>query len=66
MKIKKVIETPEGEFTFEGNINEAELDLIVEAGVNFLLQQGVIPFKAFRKESDKASYVSPQEGQELQ
>ena len=61
MKIKQVIETPEGTFTFEGELNEVEHDLIVEAGVNYLLKEGVLPFRAATKAVDKVSY-SPQEG----
>jgi hypothetical protein len=57
VKIKQVIETPEGTFEFQGELNQAEYDLVIEAGVNFLLQQGVLPFKAFQKENDKVSYV---------
>ena len=66
MKIRKIIETPEGEFEFSGEINDAEHELILEAGINFLLQQGVIPFKVFKKEKDKVAYVPPQEGQGTQ
>lgn len=63
MKIKKVIETPEGQFEFSGELNQVEHDLIIEAGINFLLQQGVIPFRGFQKEEDKVNYVAPTEGQ---
>lgn len=63
MHIKQVVKTDEGEFTFEGDISEVEHDFIVEAGINFLLQQGVLPFKMMK---NKASFVPPVEGQAQQ
>ena len=44
MKIDKSIETPEGSIKFEGELNDKELDLVVEIGLNVLLAQGAIPF----------------------
>jgi hypothetical protein len=61
MKIRKVIETPEGNFEFSGELNGAELDLVIEAGVNYLLKEGVLPFKASTSPEDRADYA-PQEG----
>ena len=58
MKIKQVVETPEGKYVFQGELNQVEYDLVIEAGINFLLQQGVLPFKSFPKEEDKAMYIS--------
>jgi hypothetical protein len=45
MKITKTIETPGGSYTFDGEISEVEHDFILEAGLNFLLQRGMIPFQ---------------------
>lgn len=59
MKIKKVVETPEGEFLFEGELSADEHDFIIEAGINFLVQQGIIPFKILSKNDNAASYVKP-------
>lgn len=49
LKIKKSIETPEGSVLFEGEINQDELDLILSVGLNFLLQQGAIPFRVSKQ-----------------
>lgn len=61
MKIKKTIELPEGAFTFEGEISDVEHDFIIEAGINFLIQQGVVPFKILRQPEDKGSFVTGSE-----
>ena len=45
MKVKKSLETPEGKVEFEGEISQEELDLVLTVGLNYLLQQGAIPFK---------------------
>lgn len=56
MKIKKSLETPEGTVVFEGEISSDELDLILSVGLNYLLQQGAIPFRV-SKASELASNV---------
>ena len=43
MKIDKTIQTPNGEVSFNGELNEKELDFVIEVGLNFLLAQGAIP-----------------------
>ena len=48
MKVRKTLETPEGSVTFEGDLTSEELDLVLGVGLNFLLQQGAIPFKVGR------------------
>ena len=45
MKISKTIETPDGGIQFEGELNSDELDVILSVGLNYLYQQGAIPFK---------------------
>lgn len=61
MKIKKVVETPEGTFTFEGELGQEEHDFIIEAGVTWLIRQGIIPFKMTKAPADMASYVKPEQ-----
>lgn len=43
MEIRKVIKTPDGEFTFEGNLSQAELDVIVTVGIGYLMEKGALP-----------------------
>lgn len=57
MKISKALETPDGTVQFDGEINQDELDFILSVGLNFLMQQGAIPFKIL-KPQDK-SHVAP-------
>jgi hypothetical protein len=43
MHINKTIETPEGGVSFDGYLEQEELDLIIKIGLNYLLQQGALP-----------------------
>lgn len=43
MKINKTIETNNGQVKFEGEVSQAELDMIMECGLNYLLLQGALP-----------------------
>jgi ABC-type proline/glycine betaine transport system ATPase subunit len=42
--INKTIETPQGTVKFEGELEAQELDLVLQIGLNYLLQQGALPF----------------------
>lgn len=44
MLINKTIETEQGTVKFEGELESQELDLVLQVGLNFLLQQGALPF----------------------
>lgn len=44
MLINKTLETPQGTVVFEGELEQAELDLVIKIGLNYLLQQGTLPF----------------------
>ena len=44
VKISKTVEVPNGSIQFEGELNDKELDLVLEVGLNVLLAQGAIPF----------------------
>jgi hypothetical protein len=44
MLINKSFETKQGTVKFEGELEEKELDLVLQIGLNYLLQQGVLPF----------------------
>lgn len=60
MKVKKSLETPDGTVEFEGELNQDEVDLILSVGLNYLLQQGAIPFKIL----PDGARVTPGEGSE--
>ena len=59
MKITKTVETPEGEFTFEGELSEVEHDFIIEAGLNFLIQRGLVPFKMIPLDEVGQTFTAP-------
>ena len=42
--INKTIETEQGTVKFEGELEAQELDLVIQLGLNFLFQQGALPF----------------------
>lgn len=44
MLINKTIETKEGTVKFEGELEPQELELVISIGLNFLLQNGALPF----------------------
>lgn len=44
MKVSKVLETPEGNVTFEGEIKGAELEFMVGFFLNQMLIRGTLPF----------------------
>jgi len=44
MLVNKTIETDKGTVKFEGELEEAELDLVLRIGLNYLLANGALPF----------------------
>lgn len=44
MQISQVIKTEEGTYTFEGELTQEELDLVMEVGLNTLMHNGSLPF----------------------
>lgn len=52
IKIKQVVELPDGGVTFQANLEGPELAFVIEVGINHLVQQGAIPFAS--KKSVKA------------
>lgn len=58
MYIKKTIETPEGEFIVEAQFSKQEVDLIMEAGLSYLLQNGALPFMRI-EDGEDARFMAP-------
>ena len=46
MLVNKSLETPQGTVVFEGELEQRELDLVLQVGLNFLLQLGALPIVA--------------------
>lgn len=44
MHVKKAIETNKGTITFEGELSQEEVDLVIQLGLNYLLVNGALPF----------------------
>lgn len=42
MLVNKVVETPEGIIQFNGELSQAEADLVVKTGLNYLLSVGLL------------------------
>jgi DNA-directed RNA polymerase beta subunit len=42
MRVRQVIETEEGEVTFEGTLTGKELEAVVAVGLNYLLKVGAM------------------------
>ncbi len=63
MKISKTLELNGEGVQFEGELSEAELDMVIGIGLNYLLQKGLLPFKSVNPE-DMASHVDYTETQQ--
>lgn len=58
MKVKKKLQTDEGTFIVDCEFNEAEMDSIIEIGLNVLLAHGALPFQASEDEEvDDDTYI---------
>jgi len=44
MQINHTVELPDGSVKFQGTLEGPELAIVIEAGLNLLLQEGAIPF----------------------
>lgn len=51
MLVNKSVETTNGTVKFEGELSSAEVDMVLQIGLNFLLQQGAIPY-TIKSEAD--------------
>ena len=58
MEIRKVIKTSKGDFTFEGNLSQEELDVIVTVGIGVLLEKGALPLLGI-EEGEECNLVYP-------
>jgi hypothetical protein len=54
MKIQKAIELSDGAYEVKANFSVEEMEVIIEVGINALLQQGALPFKALNNLADFA------------
>lgn len=67
MKIRKTVETENGELEFEATLTEEEAKFVVEVGLNILLAQGSLPIlqEKFRQLQEETTAERP-EGISLQ
>ena len=63
MKVDKSLEGPNGTVTFQGELSSEEVDVILGVGLNFLMQQGALPFKVL-KDLDRIKMVPSSETQQ--
>lgn len=45
MEISQSFKTEEGTLTFQGELSQEELDIVIQVGLSTLFSQGLIPFK---------------------
>lgn len=60
MKVDSSLETPDGSVKFKGELNSAEVDLIISVGLNALLLAGALPMKVTK--ADDTITVAPGSG----
>lgn len=58
MEVKKVIKTSKGDYTFEGNLSQEELDIIMTVGIGVLLEKGAMPLLGL-DEGDECKLMTP-------
>jgi len=58
MEIKRVIKTSKGDYTFEGNLSQEELDIIVTVGIGVLLEKGALPILGL-EDGEECNLVYP-------
>jgi hypothetical protein len=58
VQVKKLIKLETGTYLVEGDFSEAEMEVIVEAGLNLLLETGALPFTE-GEEEDEPYLVHP-------
>jgi hypothetical protein len=56
IKVNQAIQTEQGTVTFNGELSQEELDYVLSAGLNYLLQSGALPFQILDEE-DEANYL---------
>lgn len=59
MKVKKQFKTDEGTFNVDCEFNEAEMDSIIEIGLNVLLAHGALPFQESDEDDDTYNVIPP-------
>jgi hypothetical protein len=63
VQIKHLIETPDGDVTFQGKLEGPELAFVIEVGINYLVQQGAIPFTSAKTHSRVDIYMDESEAE---
>lgn len=49
MEINKTFKTSEGTVKFQGELTQEEADFVIQVGLNWLMQQGALPFQMFEE-----------------
>jgi len=63
MNINHIVELPDGSVKFQGTLEGPELAIVLETGLNYLLQEGALPFLS-KEGYDKLNVVEPSETQQ--
>ena len=50
MRVHKVIKTSTGTYTFDGELSQEEVDVIMTVGIGYLLERGALPIKSLEEE----------------
>ena len=58
MRVHKVIKTSSGTYTFDGELSQEELDVIITVGIGVLLERGAIPMM-MEDDENEGSLVIP-------
>ena len=58
MEINKTFKTAEGTVKFQGELSQEEADFVIQVGLNWLLQQGALPFQIFDEAPTQDTEIS--------
>lgn len=51
MEVNQTFKTPQGTVKFQGELSQEEADFVIKVGLNYLMQQGALPFQIFNDDS---------------
>lgn len=52
MEVNQTIKTPQGTIKFQGELSQEETDFVIQVGLNYLFQQGALPFQVYQDDGN--------------
>lgn len=55
IEVNNSFKTPQGTVVFQGELSQEEADYVIQMGLNYLLQNGQLPYRVMQDQSDMAN-----------